>query len=337
MGIDTQMNAQMMLLLFPIAAMLGWVGAFLVAHQGQRIGLLDHPNARSSHARPTPKGGGIGILAAAGAMGVTLGLPWYAWEPAALVATFSVWADRLEIAPSSRLKIHFLTVFIFLFGHTASTIDQLGALLLIIPWAIFVVGTANIYNFMDGINGIAGLSGVVGFSLMAYFVARFQTSGDMFMWYCLLAAACAGFLPLNFPRARVFMGDVGSILLGFLFACAVITSSRSVQDFMCTTSFLFPFYADELTTMFVRLRDSESLTQPHRRHIYQLLANEKGIPHWKVSVGFGLLQLFVGVSAISVKPFGIVPTLALLVALFMAFSCVSFYIRASLEKSPRPG
>ncbi|MBW1792430.1 MAG: UDP-N-acetylmuramyl pentapeptide phosphotransferase, partial [Deltaproteobacteria bacterium] len=99
------------------------------------------------------------------------------------------------------------------------------------------------------------------------------------MAICILLA-CLGFLPFNMPTAKVFMGDVGSILLGFVFAGMVVYLSKNFMDFICLVAFLFPFYVDELTTMFVRVRDGEKLSKPHRRHLYQLLANEYQIPHW---------------------------------------------------------
>ena len=135
------------------------------------------------------------------------------------------------------------------------------------------------------------------------------------------------------PKARVFMGDVGSILLGFVFAGMVVWLANSLIDFICLSAFLFPFYADELTTMYVRLRDGENLTHPHRRHLYQLLANEKGISHWKVSVGYGLLQLVVGLSVLLLRDFGSVIVLSLLAAYFGAFIVVSSSIRKNLAIS----
>ncbi len=80
------------------------------------------------------------------------------------------------------------------------------------------------------------------------------------------------------------MGDVGSILLGAAFSALIYMEADSLMDFVCMASFLFPFYADELITMVVRLRDGENLILPHRRHIYQLLTNEHGLPHWLVAV-----------------------------------------------------
>jgi len=150
------------------------------------------------------------------------------------------------------------------------------------------------------------------------------------MCICL---CCLGFLPFNITKAKVFIGDVGSILLGFVFAGMVVLLSKSFLDFVCLAAFLFPFYSDELTTMAVRIRDGENLLRPHRRHFYQVLANEKGISHWKISVGYGLLQLIVGVSILLVKNYGNIIVLSLLAAYFVAFTVVSSAIRKNLTTS----
>ena len=89
----------------------------------------------------------------------------------------------------------------------------------------------------------------------------------------------------------------------------------------------FPFYADELTTMVLRLKDGEKLFNPHRRHLYQLLANELNIAHWKVSAGYGIFQLIVGLSVLALKPFGIWVILCLLTAYLCGFVCVSCAVR----------
>jgi Fuc2NAc and GlcNAc transferase len=95
---------------------------------------------------------------------------------------------------------------------------------------VFIVGTANFYNFMDGINGIAGITGVVAFGLLALFGHLHGAGEGMVLCSLCLGAACLGFLPFNMPRARVFMGDVGSVLLGFLFALLVIFLARDLKD-----------------------------------------------------------------------------------------------------------
>jgi Fuc2NAc and GlcNAc transferase len=127
------------------------------------------------------------------------------------------------------------------------------------------------------------------------------------------------------------MGDVGSILLGFVFAGMVVWLSKSLLDFVCLAAFLFPFYADELTTMVVRLRDGESLLNPHRRHLYQLLANEYGIPHWKVSVGYGFTQLLIGVSILLIKDVSKLAVISALTFYFCGFIMLSFLIRKKIK------
>jgi Fuc2NAc and GlcNAc transferase len=84
--------------------------------------------------------------------------------------------------------------------------------------------------------------------------------------------------------------------------------------------------------MAVRIKDRENLLRAHRRHIYQLLANEKGIPHWKVSVGYGLFQVVVGLSVLCVKPFGLFPVLCLLGAYFLAFTLFGYAVRKSVGR-----
>ena len=108
----------------------------------------------------------------------------------------------------------------------------------------------------------------------------------------------------NFPRARVFMGDVGSVLLGFVFALYVVAWSRTLADFLLFISFLLPFYLDEAVTLLPRLREGDSLTRPHRRHVYQILVNQMGIPHWRISLLYGTVQLVVALVTLFLRPWG---------------------------------
>ena len=95
----------------------------------------------------------------------------------------------------------------------------------------------------------------------------------------------------------------------------------------------FPFYAGELTTMVVRLRDGEKLFNPHRRHLYQLLANELKIAHWKVSLGYGILQLVVGLSVLTLRAFGIWVVLCLLAAYLCGFIWLSYFVRLRITRA----
>ncbi|NVL90692.1 MAG: glycosyltransferase family 4 protein [Desulfobacterales bacterium] len=294
---------------------------------------MDIPNERSSHEvlMPIPKGGGIGILVAFIFSSLVLKIPVGFWLPATFLALISLYGDRFTISPKFRLPVQFIAALILVQLSAFSFQPSAFSLFFMV---VFIVGTANFYNFMDGINGIAGITGVVGFGLLALSASLSGHSGINSSFVTLaicMSLSCLGFLPFNMPKAKVFMGDVGSILLGFVFAGMVIWLAKSLLDFICLAAFLFPFYADELTTMIVRLMDGENLTRPHRRHLYQVLANEKGFSHWKISVGYGMLQLVVGLSVLLLRGFGSVMILSLLTGYFGGFVVLSFCFRRRLE------
>ena len=318
------------IVLYIICLGLGAVGAWVVARMGRRFSLLDKANHRSSHHGIVPKGGGIGILIAFLLTSATLGLPLLFWIPIGLLSLFSFQGDRKEISAKVRLCVQFLAGVVLLVGVILLEGRGWPVYLFIPLFAIFIVGTANYYNFMDGINGIAGITGVVAFGLLGCFASAQGSDPQIITLSACMSLACLGFLPFNIPEARAFLGDVGSILLGFVFAGMVAWLSKSFLDFVCLSSFRFPFYADELSTMIVRIKDGENLFRPHRRHIYQLLANEVGIAHWKVSVGYGSLQLVVGLSILSARPFGILAVLSLLVIFFGGFVWANYVVRVRI-------
>jgi UDP-N-acetylmuramyl pentapeptide phosphotransferase/UDP-N-acetylglucosamine-1-phosphate transferase len=291
--------------------------------------MLDNPNRRSSHSHPTPKGGGIGILAAFIFSSLFLKISYFFWLPVAFVSLISFFGDRIELSPKIRLLLQFIMTLI-LVQHLLSSIQP--SIFFFIFISVFIVATANWYNFMDGINGIAGISGIVGFSLLAIFNFFNNSDSNLLILSICMAVSCLGFLPFNFPKAKVFMGDVGSILLGFVFAAVVVMLSNTFFDVICLAGLLFPFYADELVTISIRLRDGENLLKPHRRHFYQLLANERGIPHWKVSIGYGIFQLIIGLSVLLLMPVSVYAVLSLLLTCLVIFSFVDHFIRRRVEK-----
>lgn len=304
----------------------------LIARWGHRFGLTDIPNERSSHSRPTPKGGGIGILAAFLICSISFSIPKSFWIPAVFLSFFSFFGDHSEIRPQLRLLFQFTAGTILLIGILIGNGSGIAVYILIPLLAIFVVGTANYYNFMDGINGIAAISGLIGFGLLGWFAAAGGADTKIIALCVCMSLSCLGFLPFNVPKAKVFMGDVGSVLLGFVFAGLVVWVSRGFLDFVCATSFLLPFYADELTTLFVRLKDGDKLIRPHRKHLYQLLTNEYGILHWKVSLSYGAFQLIVGISILFLKNMGWVLMISALVFYFCSFTMLSFTFRKKIKR-----
>jgi len=318
--------------LYVFSLVLSAFGAWVISKHADKIGLVDCPNGRSSHHLPTHKGGGIGIFFVFLISAAVLGLPVNFWLPFCIMAGVAFLGDRIELPVWLRLVVQIGLMAIVIFSGAR---EMAHGGLLYLPllgfWIVFIVGTANYYNFMDGINGIAGITGLLGFGLLAGYVNLIGGSTAVTGVAVCLSIACLGFLPLNFPRARVFMGDIGSILLGSVFAGLIWLSAESVLDFICMASFLFPFYVDELTTMVVLLKNGENLTKPHRRHYYQLLVNEKGIEHWKVSVGYGVFQLAVGISVLTVRAYGLGVVLALLTMWLFAFGLESRRLRKQTE------
>jgi Fuc2NAc and GlcNAc transferase len=337
------------ILLFIGCAGLGAAGAWAIAGMPFRESLLDNPKKRSSHTIPTPRGAGVGILAAFIMAGLTLRIPTTFLFAAILISTVSFYGDFIRISVKCRLFFQAVSSFIFLFPllsrlssyYAMSTFGYSPFIFVLILSLIFIfmIGTANLYNFMDGINGIAGLSGVICFGLLGAYTL-YRPVPDAFVFQTPLsllsvgiALACLGYLPFNMPRARVFMGDVGSILLGFVFAGLVVTLSRNYLEMACFTALLFPFYADELTTMVIRLLDHENLSRSHRRHLYQLLANELGVPHWKISAAYGAAQLVVGVGILIAYPFGVMTVFILLAVCFIGFMLITGHIRKIADKN----
>lgn len=209
-------------------------GAWAVSRWGPVLDLLDRANHRSSHDGVVPKGGGIGILAAFVFSALAVGLPALFWVPGAFIALFSLYGDKADLSPKVRLPAQFVAALVLLssmlFSDLWSVLPvqlngvpfqgvQLGLpVLCLLFLSVFVVGTANYYNFMDGINGIGGITGVVAFGLIAVFGVVSGAHGSLIALSLCMGFACLGFLPFNMPNARVFMGDVGSVLLGFVFA-----------------------------------------------------------------------------------------------------------------------
>jgi Fuc2NAc and GlcNAc transferase len=308
--------------------LLGVAGSWMVMKYGNILGAIDLPSSRSSHHEGIPKGGGFGILAAFVFFSLILKIPIFIWLPGAVISLVSFCGgDKHLWSVKKRLFVHFGCSLFFLMFFLYSKQVEPGMYILFLPISIFIVGTANFYNFMDGIDGIAGITGFLGFALIAFYNKLSGMNVAYGYLSMTLAFSCLGFLCFNTPRAKVFLGDVGSILLGFVFACLTIVLSESIMDFFILAGFLAPFYFDELFTMVVRIRNKDSLIEPHRKHIYQILANEAGIGHWKISLGYGLMQLAIGLLVIFIKPQSLFFLLGLYLIFGMMFAVFSVIIR----------
>ncbi len=304
--------------------------AATISRIGHRLALIDNPNIRSSHSLPTPRGGGIGIWLAF----VIIGVFFFKDNAFTLIAGIAGLIGLLEdlFTLSSKLRLLIQIIISALIAWLFLTVPlSMITVLLFVFWIIFITGTANLYNFMDGINGIAGFTGVVGFGLIAYFSYYIVNDYNLFIMSLILTAGCIGFLPFNFPKAKVFMGDVGSIFLGFVFASFVVKLSVTINIFLCLIMFLCTFYADAVITIYSRWRRGENLMQAHRSHLYQYLSNELKLPHWKVTLLYAVVQLCFGAIAVAAYQKGLVIQLILL----LSFSIV-FLVSYNLVKTMKP-
>jgi Fuc2NAc and GlcNAc transferase len=289
---------EFLLILFVSTFALAVPGTWCVRVVALRRGLMDHPSQRSSHTVPTPRGGGLAIVAAHFIALIALHCCGYITlrETAALIAGGGAVAlvgfmdDRRSVAATVRLVVHVgaaILVVILIGGVSISGITdgEAGA-----PWIgqlVAIVGITwiiNLFNFMDGIDGIAGAEAV--FVSLAAAAMIFVTGKNVGAVGALgsLGMASLGFLVWNWPPARIFMGDVGSGFLGFMLAAlAILASQRSTVALQTWPILGGVFLVDASITLLRRMIRGDKWYEAHRTHAYQRLARAWG-GHFAVTV-----------------------------------------------------
>ncbi|MBI4081708.1 MAG: glycosyltransferase family 4 protein [Candidatus Lambdaproteobacteria bacterium] len=261
------------------------VATWTLSAQGRRALPLDHPGARSLHRRPTATAGGLAILFGAG---VAVGSAWDVIAPVGelayvgcavvLLAAVSVLDDWHGVPVGLRLPVHVAAAALLVPAGLASAVTAGEAVALFAPgWLtlmaeiVLVVWMTNLFNFMDGMDGFAGGMAAIGFGAMALAAAQ-AAYAPLVAVAGALAAANLGFLPFNFPPARIFMGDCGSIPLGFLAAALGLWGSRAGAFPLWLPVLVFsPFIVDATVTLLARLSRGERVWEAHRAHYYQRL------------------------------------------------------------------
>lgn len=238
--------------------------ALLASHLGRAIS--DVPNERSLHVVPVPRVGGIALMAGAMAGWVWLmEVPdWRVAVPLLLLFVVSMSDDARGMPVRVRLLVHLVAAAILVAGIGMSWLWGIVAVLL-------VVWMTNLYNFMDGSDGLAGGMALFGFGW--YGAAALTQGAESFALanFALSAAAC-GFLLFNFHPAKMFMGDAGSIPLGFLAAAFGLQGwQKELWPLWYPVLVFSPFIADASVTLFKRMLRGEKLSQAHRSHYYQRL------------------------------------------------------------------
>ena len=255
--------------------------------------ILDIPNERSSHSDATPRGGGIALMLAF-ALGLCLAaLTTRAWSYDFLFLSAAAFAlavlgfidDVRGLTMQLRLLAYSLVSLLaswFLLQPSSG-----GGVALLCLAALTLLWFLNLYNFMDGIDGIAALQAVLACVGAAWLSARQGDESGYVLFCLLLAAVHCGFLIWNFPPARLFMGDAGSVPTGFLLAgLALLGAVQDSLNPLCWLVLLAVFITDTSWTLARRAFRGQRITQAHRTHAYQRLSR-----HWNSHVKVDALLL----------------------------------------------
>jgi UDP-N-acetylmuramyl pentapeptide phosphotransferase/UDP-N-acetylglucosamine-1-phosphate transferase len=306
------------------AFVVSWFVVRLVRTLALRRGLLDMPNERSSHVQPTPRLGGIGILVAivvAAAGGAALaaaitGALIVVLLLAAGVSLVSLLDDLRGLPPLARLAVHLATGLLAVWwlgplDLTAPEAPRLAAQAVTVLW---LAGFINAFNFMDGTDGIAGVQALIaGGAWSLALRADAEPSGAVLA--VAITGASLGFLLLNWSPASIFMGDVGSALLGFLLAVLPLLADPPASLLMAVLP-VWPFVFDTTLTLLRRAARGENVLAAHRSHLYQRLT-VCGWPHARTALLYaGLAVAGAAVAVAMVRGWldSLLPAAAVLVA-----------------------
>ena len=300
-----------MLLYFFLIALAVLLLTGLIRYYALNRNVMDIPNPRSSHSVPTPRGGGLAIVVTFLAALVVLLISqrlsaahFAALSSAALVAVIGFCDDHAHVAARWRLLVHFTAAMLalwFLGGMPAlwlpSPLDELlRRQSLHLDWLGYVlalpmlVWSLNLFNFMDGTDGIAASEAVFVCSALAGFLYFLDPS--LFAVAVSLAAACLGFLIWNWPRAKIFMGDVGSGFLGLLLGVLILMAAQQAAVLLYCGLILFGvFVVDATYTLAIRFASGQKWYDAHCSHCYQRAAKRYGhssvlIACWLINLGW---------------------------------------------------
>ena len=323
-------------------AAISYAATWIVLRVARSRNHLDVPNDRSSHAAPTPRSGGLGIVATSGALLVMfspeLPLLWLV-AGVAIACGVGFWDDCRTLRPG--LKMLGLVAAAIVVAQlqpvrTVLAVPYAGDIdLEMAAWPLTLFWLAcypNAFNFMDGLNGIATLTTIVSASAFAV-AGEMGHDSVLSLTGAVIAAAALGFLPWNFPRARIFMGDAGSLPLGLVLAwCAVRANASGALPFPASILLLGPFLFDVTFTLARRASEGKTLGAPHKEHLYQRLSRVWN-SHAKVSLlyaGFSVVTGVLALSYASLSELGKLLSLALPLAAMLGFA--AYVLRAERQK-----
>jgi UDP-N-acetylmuramyl pentapeptide phosphotransferase/UDP-N-acetylglucosamine-1-phosphate transferase len=280
----------------------------LATWYSRRRGLLDIPGQRHSHTDPTPRGGGVGMvlaifimMAAWAVAGQEVEIPHFFTNcllPGAMVLSLiGWWDDHRPLSARLRFSVQLLVSFYLIWcaGNVLSTVGAAWTMIAILS----LIWMTNLYNFMDGSNGMAGAQGVFAGLVLAWLFSHAGDPGASSV--CLVvAAACLGFLPWNLGRARVFMGDVGSGTLGFIIGVLLLYGGvTGAFSLPVAALVMLVFLIDATLTLLLRVMRGERWYTAHKQHLYQQLI-QRGWSHGSVLLLYQVINLTLVLPAIAV-------------------------------------
>ena len=296
-------------IIFTLVFIISYSGVWILRRWSLKRGLIDIPNERSSHTKPTPSGGGLVIVLVC-LIFYTLytrlvsdNFSWGYLAGAFLIAFVSWLDDIFEISFIWRFLIHSAAALLIIFStgffkdvylpfFHQTEFGKFGAVLTF----LWIVWLTNAYNFMDGIDGIAGMQAItagigwliigkiLGFSVVAFYGG-------------VIAFSSLGFLIHNWQPAKIFMGDVGSAFLGYTFAVLPLLAKNKITDnfpllLIISVGLVFLFVLDTTLTFFRRVLKKEKFWEAHRSHIYQQLVIN-GFSHRSVTLFYSFISILI--------------------------------------------
>lgn len=254
-----------------------------------RFNIIDKPNLRSSHSSIVLRGGGIIFLISVWLYAAFFGLtyPWFILG-LTLIGLVSFIDDIHSLPDSLRLVVQFVAMFLMFYQFGILNLHDWWLVIIVL---IVCVGITNAYNFMDGINGITGGYSLAVLLPLMYLNDKLEFISQSFLY--VVGLSLVVFCFFNFrKKAKCFAGDVGSITMAFILLFALGSLILSSGDFSYIV-FLAVYGADSVLTICHRIQLHENLGEAHRKHAYQLMANELHLPHVKVSLLYMALQLVI--------------------------------------------
>ena len=295
----------------------------LLAHSRASRLALDRPNTRSLHSLPVPRTGGIGLL-----LGVVAGF-WYAtprlpitlWLAAAILFCVSLLDDLHGLSASVRLLFHVMAATL----ACAALLGTAEPILFFVCVVLAIVWMCNLYNFMDGSDGLAG--GMTFFGFLSYAAAALLAGSLQFALLNLaVAAAAGGFLLHNFHPARIFLGDAGSVSLGFLAAIfGIMGWMQNDWTWWFPIMVFSPFIVDANITLLRRLLSGARIWEAHRDHYYQRLVL-MGLGHRGTAIAEYALMAFSGAIALWSLALGTASQFALFALVISAYAALTVSI-----------